>query len=213
VQTAASGTDPSMWRAHVGYFAPESPMASLDGLDALKEPPDLDHARRLLQNSGYDGARVVMLGSPLIPALFVAAQVIADAWRKIGFNVELAAGDVATMIQRLQKKGPVAEGGWSAETDLTAGMATFDPVSNSIMRSNGNGFGWANIPKLEELRGAWLAAPDQESRKEICRQIQLICFDQIPYLPTGMSLLPTSYAKSLNGVLRGVPLFWNVRRT
>jgi peptide/nickel transport system substrate-binding protein len=212
VQIAGYGTDPAMWRAHVGFFAPDSPMASPNGLGALKEPPDLDRAKRMLAESGYDGAKVLMITTPTVPWLNAAAQVVVQAWHTIGFNVDLLAGDIAALIQRLGNKGPVDAGGWSAECDSAAGMAAFDPISNSSMRGDGSSWGWPVIPRLEELRSAWLTAPDLAARKEICRQIQLLCFDQLPYIPTGLALRPTAYSKSLTGILRGVPLFWNVRR-
>ena len=212
VQIAGYGTDPATWRTHVGFFAPESPMASPDGMDALREPPDLDRANRLLAASGYGGAKVLMITTPIVPSLNAAAQVIVQAWQRIGFNVELLASDVASLIQRLSNKGSIDAGGWSAETDSMAGIAALDPISNPQMRGDGSAFGWPTIPRLEELRSAWLTAPDIAARKEICRQIQLLCFDQLPYIPTGLALQPTAYSKSLTGVLRGVPLFWNVRR-
>jgi peptide/nickel transport system substrate-binding protein len=120
-------------------------------------------------------------------------------------------GDVAALIQRLNNKGPVDAGGWSAEADSSAGMSAFDPIGNSLMRGDGSAFGWPNIPRIEELRNAWLAAPDIAAQKEICRQLQLVCFDQLPYIPTGIALRPTAYSKRITGVLHGVPLFYNVR--
>ena len=212
VQIAGYGTDTATWRTHIGFFSPESPMASADGLDVLTEPPDLDRARQMLKESGYDGAKTLMISSPNVPWLNAAAQVIVAAWKAIGFNVDLLTGDVASLIQRLNNKGPLDAGGWSAETDSMAGVGAFDPVGNPLMRGDGSILGWPAIPRLEELRDAWLTAPDLAARKEICRQIQLLCFDQLPYIPTGLALRPTAYSKSLTGVLHGVPLFWNVRR-
>jgi peptide/nickel transport system substrate-binding protein len=34
----------------------------------------------------------------------------------------------------------------------------------------------------------------------------------VPYVPLGVFYQPTAYKKDLTGVLRGLPLFWNVRR-
>jgi peptide/nickel transport system substrate-binding protein len=212
VQTAGTGTDPAMWRNRVGFFSPDSPMASTDGMEALRDPPDLGRARRMLAESGYAGEKVVMISTPITPTLFAAAQVITASWRDIGFNADLQAGDVATLIQRLTNKNPVDAGGWSAEADATAGMATFDPLANSLMRGNGSALGWPQIPRLEALRDAWLAEPDAAARKELCRQIQLVCFAELPYIPTGIGLRPTAYSRTLTGLLRGI-LFYGVRRT
>jgi peptide/nickel transport system substrate-binding protein len=212
VQIAGYGTDPATWRTRVGYFTPGSPMACPDGLDALKEPPDLERARRMLKESGYGGAKVLMISTPAVPWLSAAAEVVVQAWQKTGFNVELLSGDIATLIQRLNNKAPSDAGGWNAECDSMSGMAAFDPISNPLMRGNASVVGWPTIPRLEELRSAWLTAADEAARKEICRQVQVLCFEQVPYIPTGIALRPTAYSKTLTGVLKGVPLFWNVRR-
>ncbi|HWX60508.1 hypothetical protein [Bradyrhizobium sp.] len=34
----------------------------------------------------------------------------------------------------------------------------------------------------------------------------------VPCVPLGVFYQPTAYKKDLTGVLRGLPLFWNVRR-
>ncbi|WP_204323869.1 hypothetical protein, partial [Stenotrophomonas maltophilia] len=59
--TAVVGEDRSNWKDHVGYFLPGTPMASQAGLEALKEPPDRDAARRMLKASGYDGETLVFI--------------------------------------------------------------------------------------------------------------------------------------------------------
>jgi peptide/nickel transport system substrate-binding protein len=212
VQIAAYGTDPTTWRTHVGYFPPDSAIASADGLDALKEPPDLDRARRMLKDSGYNGQKTVILYNPAVPWHNAGAQVVAQAWHDIGFDVELA-GDMTTLVKRMGNKGPVDAGGWSAEIDAMAGLAADIPVSNYLMRGDGSTYGWAIMPRMEVLRSAWLVAPDLAARREISRQMQVLCFDQVPYIPTGMALRPTAYSNTLTGVLHGVPLFYNVQRT
>ena len=73
-------------------------------------------------------------------------------------------------------------------------------------------FGWADIPKLEELRNAWFDAPDQAAQAAICRQMQLVSFETVPYIPTGVYYQPTAYRKSLTGVPRGFPQFYGVKR-
>jgi peptide/nickel transport system substrate-binding protein len=40
--------------------------------------------------------------------------------------------------------------------------------------------------------------------------MQVEAFQQVPYLPLGEYFQPTAYTKKLTGVLKGLPLFWNV---
>jgi peptide/nickel transport system substrate-binding protein len=62
------------------------------------------------------------------------------------------------------------------------------------------------------LRGQWFTAPDEASRQQICRQMQRQAFQDLPYLPLGVFYQPTAYRTNLTGMLKGFPLFYNVRR-
>ena len=42
--------------------------------------------------------------------------------------------------------------------------------------------------------------------------MQRQAFIDVPYVPLGVFLQPTAYRKDLSGILKGLPLFWNVRR-
>ena len=43
-------------------------------------------------------------------------------------------------------------------------------------------------------------------------KIQAQAFIDVPYLPLGEYFEPTATRKSLTGVLKGLPLFWNVKK-
>ena len=68
------------------------------------------------------------------------------------------------------------------------------------------------FPVLEELRDAWLVAPDAAAQARIGIEMQRQAFIDVPYVPLGVFYQPTAYRKELTGVLKGLPLFWNVRR-
>jgi peptide/nickel transport system substrate-binding protein len=94
------------------------------------------------------------------------------------------------------------------------GIDQFTPATHPGLRGNGEAgwFGWCNSPKLEELRDAWFAAPDMAAQKIIAAQIQEQAFQDVPYLPTGEYSQRTVYRKTLSGVLKGLPLMWNVKK-
>ena len=50
------------------------------------------------------------------------------------------------------------------------------------------------------------------AQARICADIQREAFVEVPYVPMGQYLQPTAYRSSLEGVLQGFALFWNVRR-
>ncbi len=214
VMQAIAGTDKAMWRDKVGFFLPDTPMASDIGMEALREPPDLDRAKRMLAESGYKGEKLVFLVATDLPSLNAQGQVVAEAWKKIGFNVDFQALDWGTVIQRLASQQPVDKGGWNAFSNSTAGVNTFNPAAHNYIRGSGKTatFGWADIPRLEELRNAWFDAPDAAAQAAICREMQRVSFETVPYLPTGVFYQPTAYRKSLIGIPRGFPQFYGVKR-
>ena len=65
---------------------------------------------------------------------------------------------------------------------------------------------------LEELRGAWLDAPDLAVQQRIAAEVQKQAMEDVPYLPLGQYFPAWAYRRNLSGVLKGVPSFWNVQR-
>jgi peptide/nickel transport system substrate-binding protein len=212
--TAVMGDDHALWRDKVGYFCPGTPMASDAGMEALTGPRDLDAVKRALTAAGYKGERVVLLSPQDIASVKALAAITEDLLKKIGMNVDAQPLDWATAVQRRAKTEPVDKGGWSIFQTSWAGLDQFNPAGHVFLRSNGRDAapGWPDSPKLEELRAAWFAAADLDAQKDICRQIQLQAFQDVPYIPLGQTLPATAYRANLTGVLDGLPLFWNVRR-
>jgi peptide/nickel transport system substrate-binding protein len=209
------GDDISMWRDGMGFFQPDSPMASKVGMDVFPAKPDLGKVKAALQAAGYKNERIVMLATADFPAINVMCQIAADMLRKIGMNVDYQAQDWATVSTRMQSKAPLAKGGWSVTCNFVSGIGIYTPAAHTWLRSNGaKAFaGWPNIPEIEKLRLDWIAAPDLPARQAICRDIQKVAFDQVPYVPLGFYYQQTAFRSNITGILKGVPMFYNVRRT
>lgn len=212
--TSASGEDTTLWRSDVGYFTPGTAMASDAGLQALTAPRDMALARRLLKESGYSGARTVVMQPTDFPIYNAMSLVTGQLLREIGFNVDVQAMDWATAMQRRAKSEPVEQGGWSVFHTGWGGPEQATPVSNIWLRGNGiaGAPGWPTSAKLEDLRDAWLRAPDQTEQKRIAAAIQAQAFVDVPYVPLGQIFTPVAHRSDLSGMLNGLPLFWNIRR-
>ncbi|MBX6373004.1 MAG: ABC transporter substrate-binding protein [Acetobacteraceae bacterium] len=213
--TAVIGNDPSLWREGVGFFPPDTPLANDEGMQALTSPRDYEKVKRDLAAAGYNGEKVVLIAASDFPSLNALAQVGNDMFRKAGMNVEYVATDWGTVVQRRASREPPQRGGWSVFFTFWAGMDMFNPGVHQSLRGNGDRawFGWPSIPKLEELRAQWFEAPDLDAQKRIAREIQKVAFEEVPYLPLGQYFQATAYRRSLTGVLKGLPLFWNVQRS
>jgi peptide/nickel transport system substrate-binding protein len=211
---AVAGSDRTFWKDHCGFFLPGSPMASDAGMDALDGPRDLERVKREIESSGYKGEKIVILGPTDIERLNAMSLVTADVYRRLGLNVDYVATDWGTVIQRLSSREPPERGGWSIYPNYVFGVSMLGPAANNYIRGNGPAamFGWPSSPRLEELRDAWLFASDVATQQKICREMQLQAFQDVPYYPTGVYFQATAHRRSLSGVLRGFPLFYNVRR-
>ena len=175
--------------------------------------PDFERARQLLREGGYDGRPIVLLDPVDNPNLHGAALVTQQLLQKIGATVDLQAQDWATVIARRGKKDPPASGGWNL---MPANWISADVMTPAVNTGLSGGcdkawFGWPCIPELEKLRADWMRATDPARRKQIAEQIQVVAYDEVPYVPWGQYMQPTAYRKAVRGVLRfPATILWNV---
>jgi peptide/nickel transport system substrate-binding protein len=211
---AMMGDNRDAWRDGVGFFCPDTPMASDAGMAALTGPRSLDTAKQALAAAGYKGERVVLLGPGDIPYAKTLADITADLYRKVGLNLDYQVMDWVTLVQRRAKTEPVEQGGWSTFHTNGFGIDMVNPVSHGWLRGNGSAGlpGWPESQTIEALRDEWLAAPDLTAQKAVAAKLQLQAFQDLPYIPLGQQINPTAHRADLSGILLGLPLFWNVRR-
>jgi len=209
--TAVAGVDPEFQHTPCGFFAPGTPMASDEGMGVLTEPRDYARVKAELARAGYGGEKVVLL----VPADSVAQKplgdIAADMLHQAGMDVDYAAMSFGNTLTRRNSKVPVAEGGWSAAVSNPQGMDWLNPIGHQALAGAGAYPGWYESPAIQGLRTDWLAAPSLEEQQRICRMIQRVAFDEVPFYPVGQYKQPTAYRSRITGVLSGTATFWNVR--
>jgi peptide/nickel transport system substrate-binding protein len=215
MEAVAGEADPGVIDDHVGFFAPSSPYASDAGMEMMKGKHDLAALKQEVMAAGYKGEKVVFLGAADVPRISAICQVGADMLSKIGLNVDYVSTDWGTVVQRITRKQPIDQGGWSIFGSMWGGYDWYSPAGDAALRGNGADawFGWPTAPKLEALRDQWLHAPDMASQKAIAREIQMQALQDVPCLPVGLYYQPVAYRNDLTDMLKGLILFTNVRRT
>ena len=209
---AVAGTDPAMSNTGIGFFPPASPMASAAGMGALTGLRDPAAARTAL--APLAGQRVVLIGPADYPQVQALTEVAADMLRRLGLNLDYRPTDWATVLQSRSNRGPFERGGWNLFCTFLSGLDLMNPGVNFFLRGHGEAAfaGWPTSLALEAMREEWLAAPDPEAQRTIAERIQLQAFTDLPYIPLGQFFQPTAWRRSVQGVLKGPTLFWNVRR-
>lgn len=213
MQALVGTDDPSLFHVPLGFFCPGTPMASTDGLDVFTAKPDLEKVRAALKAAGYNNEPVLLMVPSNTPALLALGEVAADMLKRAGMNVDIYAVEFNAMLQRRNRKGPVADGGWSAFVTNWSGSDWLNPAGHIAMRGTGEaGYpGWSSSPRIEQLRTDWFTAPDEAAQKTRCRDSQLIALEEVPFYPLGQYFQPTAYRSGITGVLDGFATFWNVR--
>jgi len=214
VQALVGAGETGLYTVPCGVFPPGTPMASDAGLGPLTGPRDYGRVRAALREAGYDGETVLLMIPSTSSASSVMGTVAADSLKQAGMNVEVYSVEFNAMLQRRNRKGPVSDGGWSAFVTNWVGLDWLNPPVHAPLRGNGEaGYaGWPSIPRIEELRTAWLDAPDLAAQRAVCREMQEVALREGCFYPLGQFLQPTAYRANLGGIPDGFPVFWNVRR-
>ncbi len=213
--TAWVGEQQDLGKYPVGFFTGNSPMENSAGMEAFTARRDLEKARKLVAESGYQGEKIVMMAPSDQPSLVAPSQVSRELFMKLGINVDYQVMDWGTLVARRAKMDPPSQGGWHVFHTTWGGLATSNPGSSFPLRGNGRQgwFGWPTDARMEELRDQWFDTGDLAEQKKICEQIQLQAFQSIPFMPIGQWYYPWAVRKELTDFVKcAAILFWGVRR-
>jgi len=175
---------------------------------------DLERAKRLLKESGYDGRPIVVMDPTDTPFAHGSALVTAEVLRSLGANVDLQAMDWSTMVSRIAKKVPPAQGGWNIFHTWGTSFDLMNPVVSPVLGGAGekSWVGWPTSEPIEKLRAQFTRETDAAKRKAIADEVQKIAYDEVLYVPWGQFVIPGAFRKNVRGVLEfGATLLWNIQ--
>jgi len=212
--SAAYG-DPKLWHECYAYWVCGSPNGTEVGSEPYRKP-DLDRARQLVRESGYDGTPVVLIGGSDIPAYQRLSLVTVDLLQKIGFKVDLQFSDWGSVATRRQKKDPPAQGGWNLFHTSANGAQLSSPLTSpsTITTCDGKNFpGWPCDQVEEDMRLRYIREPDAAKRMALLQDMHRRLWEVVPYLPLGQFVQPFLWRSNVSGVLRSnVLAFWNISK-
>jgi peptide/nickel transport system substrate-binding protein len=210
--------NPKYYKICGAIFMCDTPLATDVGSESLVKGDGMAEAKKELAASGYDGTPIVIMAPGDVVSLKPQPIVAAQLLREAGFKVDVQATDWGTVISRRTSQKPVKEGGWNMFFTNWVAADVINPIANVCIGGrgkNGGWFGWAEDPKMEDLRLQFAKALTPEDQKKIAAEIQQENYDQVIYIPLGQYVAPSAWRKSLTGVLDGpaTPIFWNIDKT
>jgi peptide/nickel transport system substrate-binding protein len=214
--TAVAGTDQALWRDGIGLFAAGTPLANDAGIDVLRGLRDYGTVRQALARVGYNGEKIVILAPTDAQGIRALSLAGVDQLRRAGMNVDLQEMELGNVVRRRLNQAAPDKGGWNAFFFLIdRSNPNTNPYGNTWIRADGLAAfdGWPTSPRIEALRAAWLDAADLDQQRRICVDLQMLLWQDVPYIPMGEYWQSTAYRKNLVDVQPGCfAVFWGVRR-
>lgn len=197
------------------YYGCGTPLASDAGTEDLKPGGNIEAAKALLKEAGYDGKPIVLMHPTDVVTLNSQPVVAAAALRKAGFTVDIQPMDWQTLVTRRASQKPPAEGGWNIFFTNWVIQEVWNPVGNPMLNGRGKSawFGWPDDPAIEAMRADFVKAKTEDERKAIAAKIQAHALGVGNYIILGQYLVPSAWSKALSGWVYGtVPVFWGVEK-
>jgi peptide/nickel transport system substrate-binding protein len=180
--------------------APETAWYTDEGKDVYNKP-DLEKAKALLQEAGYDGTPVRWMSTKEYFYNYNMSLPFKQALEGVGFKVDLQVMDWATLVKR--RSDP-------KEYDVfVTGHASYEhPVTQVYLEASWPGF-WASEEK-DRIVGELIAETDPQKQNALIRQLQAVQWKEVPCIKVGEGFSLRSRRNELKG-LDPFPdwFFWN----
>ena len=205
--------DPKLYKVCYSFFICGTPMANDAGTQGLMRG-DIEGARKLLKEAGYDGTKVVILQPTDYPETTPYGPITAQALRAIGMNVDMQVMDWNALVTRRTKMDPPDQGGWNIMHSNWSAFTAHNPMTNQPLNGGGRKgawFGWPEDARIDELRAMFGRERDEAKRLEIAKEMQQRGYDLGFYAPLGEYFPRIAYRDYVKGIPAGSGTwFWNV---
>jgi peptide/nickel transport system substrate-binding protein len=205
--------DPKYWRLCKTYFGCGTPLASEAGTSGLLEG-NVEKAKALLKEAGYDGRPIVLLQVSDIASLANLGPVAKAQLERVGFKVDMRPADWQSHLARVMRKEPPEDRGWNITLSSTGVLDVVNPVTSLFLNSacDKASAGWSCDAKIEELRDAFALEPDAAKRRGIAEQIQARAMELGTHYPLGEWYGASAVSTRTSGWVRppSTTAFWNV---
>ena len=213
--SAAYG-DPKYWRECYAFWVCGSRNGTEVGSEAYRKP-DLEKARALVRESGYDGRPVVLIGGSDVLPYQRMSLITADLLKQIGMNVDMQLTDWGSVAARRAKKDPPAQGGWNLFHTSANGAQLASPLTSpsTITTCDGKNFpGWPCDQVEEDMRMQYIREADPAKQTQLLEAMHSRLWESLPYVPLGQFRQPFLWRSNVKGVVKAnTVVYWNIEKT
>ena len=206
--------DPEYYKTCKGMFVCGTSLASDKGMEGLLES-NVNKARELLKEGGYDGTPIVLMHSTDLGILTNLAPVAKSLMERAGFKVDMQSMDWQSVVARRAKREPANAGGWHAFLTSWVSADILNPVMTAYVNAGCDKalFGWPCDAEMEKLRDSFARETDPAKQKAIAEAVQARNREVTTHIHLGQWYQPGAARKNINGFPTApAPVFWNVEK-
>jgi peptide/nickel transport system substrate-binding protein len=207
IMRAVTGNQPAFYRLNPSIFFPEQQVWwNAEGRD-IYNGKNLDLARRLLRESGYDGRTITFVTIRDIEWMYRAAIAVKPQLEAIGFKVDLVPRDLPGQVSMQREYNfDMATNGMTTRTDPTG--------YNYLLQC---GASWETYGYCDNEMDKWLVVGlrvrDPARRAEAYAQAQRAFYETVPFVKIGDFHSMDGASKALTGYqVFFQRRFWNVSK-
>ncbi len=204
---------PDLWSTCASLWSCGTFFANEDLAGDRYSTNNVELAKQLLDEAGYDGEPIILLDPADYPTIHPISIVLNEQLKRAGINVDYRVVDWATEVQLiLAPSDSTAVDEWDIAPTWMSSWA-FLPLANGALRQNG--LGYYNSDAMEELRSKFSRESDLNELKNIADEMQRVFFDEVPYVHLGNFFQLRAMNKDLDGLIASpvggfyaVGLYW-----
>jgi len=203
------------WRTCMSMLVCGGPFGSEAGGEPYAKQ-NLEKARQLLKESGYNGEKIVVIGAADIPSLNALTLMTIENLKKIGANVEPVIADWGSIITRRSKMDAPDKGGWHIFHTTFGGAGGSNPLTSLPVGTacEKAWFGWPCDKEATDLMAKFAAESDPAKQKEIGVAYQKRLWEVIPFVPLAQYTQPVPHRKNITGLQKSpIQIFWGIDKS
>lgn len=175
---------------------------------------NLNKARELIKEAGYDGTPILLMHSTDLAILEPLPPVAKSIMEKIGLTVDMQAMDWQTLVGRRNKREAPEDGGWNMFITAWNSVDNASPLTTPFLNASCDQalFGWPCDDEIESLRDQFSKEPDPAKQLELIKQLQRRVAEYPTHIHLGQYYQPHAMVSNVSGAVEApVPVFWGYK--
>ncbi|WP_420393944.1 ABC transporter substrate-binding protein [Acuticoccus sp.] len=208
--------DPQYYRTCYSYITCGTTYEDTTNAETISDY-DPKKAYEMMKAAGYNDEPITVLAATDHHTITPAAQVLLNAMREAGLNVNAVSIDWGSVVARRSNREKPEDGGWNIFVTTSSGTTALNPALNTWLGASCEtaNVGWPCDEELESLRQDFAFAQTEEERKEVAKSIQQRATEVVPYISFGQWTQPLAYrSDQIDGIVpvTGLTVLWNIEK-